>query len=106
MSSLLLTTKLHIPQVRTECVSRPCLVARLQKGLAHKLILISAPAGYGKTTLACEWLASCGQLSAWLSLDNEDNDPTRFNVSQNVIIMILIILMNVLSNPILGGSMA
>ena len=61
-----------------EHVPRSRLLARLQKGLAHKLILISAPAGYGKTTLACEWLASCGQLSAWVSLDNGDNDPARF----------------------------
>jgi ATP/maltotriose-dependent transcriptional regulator MalT len=78
MSSLLLTTKLHVPQIRTERVLRPRLVARLQPGLAYKLILISAPAGYGKTTLECEWLAGCRQLLAWVSLDKEDNDPVRF----------------------------
>ena len=43
-----------------------------------KLILISAPAGFGKTTLVSEWVASCGQPVAWLSLDERDNDPARF----------------------------
>jgi LuxR family maltose regulon positive regulatory protein len=61
-----------------EHVLRPRLVARLQKGLAHKLILISAPAGYGKTTLLCEWLATGKQLCAWVSLDKGDNDLSRF----------------------------
>jgi LuxR family maltose regulon positive regulatory protein len=53
-------------------------VARLQQGLAYKLILVSAPAGYGKTTVLCEWLATWGQPSAWISLDKGDNDPARF----------------------------
>jgi ATP/maltotriose-dependent transcriptional regulator MalT len=78
MSSLLLTTKLHVPQVRTSRVLRPRLLARLQQGLAYKLILTSAPAGYGKTTLVCEWLAGYEQLLAWVSLDKDDNDPARF----------------------------
>jgi LuxR family maltose regulon positive regulatory protein len=78
MSSPLLTTKLHIPQVRTARVLRPHLIKRLQQGLAQKLTLISAPAGYGKTTLLCEWLAVCGQPTAWVSLDRGDNDPGRF----------------------------
>jgi LuxR family transcriptional regulator, maltose regulon positive regulatory protein len=78
MSSLLLSTKLQAPQIRLERVPRLRLVERLQQGLAHKLILISAPAGYGKTTLLCEWLATCGKSSAWISLDKEDNDPPRF----------------------------
>src|SRR5512145_2018091 len=78
MSSLLLTTKLHVPQVRMEHVLRPRLVESLQHGLAYKLILISAPAGYGKTTSVCEWLGACGQPTAWVSLDKEDNDPARF----------------------------
>jgi len=78
MSSKLLTTKLHIPQIRIERVMRPHLVTCLQQGLDKKLILISAPAGYGKTTLICEWLLSCNQPTAWVSLDKGDNDPTRF----------------------------
>lgn len=51
---------------------------RLQQGLTHRLILISAPAGYGKSTLVCEWLTSREQLTAWVSLDKGDNDPIRF----------------------------
>lgn len=78
MPSLLLSTKIQIPQVRLNSVRRPNLLTRLQQGLAQKLILISAPAGYGKTTLVCEWLSSCGQPYAWVSLDNRDNDPARF----------------------------
>ncbi len=47
-------------------------------GLSGKLTLISASAGFGKTTLASEWLANCERPAAWLSLDEGDNDPTRF----------------------------
>jgi len=61
-----------------ERVFRPRLVECLQQGLAHKLVLISAPAGYGKTTSVCDWLVGCGQMAAWVSLDKEDNDPARF----------------------------
>ena len=78
MPGLLLTTKLQVPQIRSERVPRSRLVARLQQGLAYKLILVSAPAGYGKTTVLCEWLATCGQPSAWISLDKRDNDSARF----------------------------
>lgn len=78
MSGPLLTTKLHIPQARTASVLRPRLVMRLQQGLEQKLILISAPAGYGKTTLLCEWLADCRKTTAWVSVDKGDNDPSRF----------------------------
>lgn len=78
MSSSLLVTKLRVPQLRSEHVLRPQLVTHLQQGLTNKLILISAPAGYGKTTLASEWLATCDQACAWVSLDDGDNDPPRF----------------------------
>ena len=50
----------------------------MNEGLHRKLILISAPAGFGKTTLVSEWLAGCLQPVAWLSLDEGDNEPTRF----------------------------
>jgi LuxR family maltose regulon positive regulatory protein len=59
-------------------VLRPRLIERLNKGLNSKLTLISAPAGFGKTTLVSQWLASCGRPAAWLSLDEGENDPTRF----------------------------
>ena len=83
MSTPLLTTKIHIPPVRTELVSRPRLRARLDGGLKHKLILVSAPAGFGKTTLLSEWLHARPPdaptlTAAWLSLDEADNDPARF----------------------------
>ncbi len=59
---------------------RPRLIERLNEGLSsgRKLTLISASAGFGKTTLVSEWIASCGKPVAWLSLDEGDNDPTRF----------------------------
>jgi LuxR family maltose regulon positive regulatory protein len=73
-----LTTKLHIPPVRPALVSRPHLLAELQAGLHRKLTLISAPAGFGKTTVIREWAAGCAYPVAWLSLDASDSDPTRF----------------------------
>jgi LuxR family maltose regulon positive regulatory protein len=54
------------------------LLDRLDEGLHRKLTLVSAPAGFGKTTLCSEWLARCGRPIAWLSLDEGDNDPVRF----------------------------
>ena len=80
MSVPILATKLYIPPPRSKVVLRPRLIERLNAGLTakHKLTLISAPAGFGKTTLVSEWIAHCKQLVAWLSLDEGDNDPTRF----------------------------
>ncbi len=65
----LLTTKLYIPPVRPELVSRPRLIEQLNAGLHRKLTLISAPAGFGKTTLLSEWVAGCGRAVAWVSLE-------------------------------------
>ena len=59
-------------------MSRPRLINRLTEGLARKLILISAPAGFGKTTLLGEWVGRNEWPVAWVSLDESDNDPTRF----------------------------
>src|SRR5215472_16025726 len=72
-----LATKLYIPPPQPNIVRRPRLIARLNAGLDRKLTLISAPAGFGKTTLLSAWLAGCGRLAAWLSLDASDNDPAR-----------------------------
>jgi LuxR family transcriptional regulator, maltose regulon positive regulatory protein len=78
MPETLLLTKFYIPPPRPKAVLRPRLVERLNEGLDRKLVLTSAPAGFGKTTLVSEWTASCGRPVAWLSLDDRDNDPTRF----------------------------
>jgi LuxR family maltose regulon positive regulatory protein len=74
----LLQTKLFVPPVRPELVLRPQLVERLNVGPGQKLTLVSAPAGFGKTTLVAEWLRGAERPVAWLSLDEEDNDPVRF----------------------------
>jgi len=78
MTMPLLTTKLYIPPPRPNLVSRPRLIKRLNAGLHRKLTLISAPAGFGKTTLLSEWVAGCGWPVAWLSLDKGDNDSAQF----------------------------
>jgi LuxR family maltose regulon positive regulatory protein len=80
MAAPLLKTKLYIPPPRPELVSRPRLMERLNAGLDRKLTLVSAPAGFGKTTLVSAWIAGCEprMRAAWLSLDKGDNDPTRF----------------------------
>src|SRR5438034_3923734 len=78
MPTPLLATKLYIPRLRPNVVSRPRLIERLNEGLHRNLTLISAPAGFGKTTLASAWVASCDRQVAWLSLDEGDSDPTRF----------------------------
>ena len=78
MSTPLLATKLYIPPPSPNVVLRPRLITRLNAGLHRKLTLISAPAGFGKTTLVSEWLASCHRPAAWLSLDAGDTDPIRF----------------------------
>ena len=78
MSTPILATKLYLPPPRPKAVLRPRLIDRLNEGLQRKLTLISAPAGFGKTTLTSAWVAGCGRSVAWLSLDERDNDPVRF----------------------------
>lgn len=78
---LLLVTKLYVPAAGSQLVSRPRLVERLNEGLRCRLTLISAPAGFGKTTLLSEWCALAPEAMspiAWVSLDQGDNDPARF----------------------------
>ena len=95
MTNFVLTTKLYIPPTQPELVSRPHLIKKLNEGLHRKLTLISAPAGFGKTTLVSDWIANLqldgekGSQSgnrtsgnknrvAWLSLDEGDNDLDSF----------------------------
>jgi LuxR family transcriptional regulator, maltose regulon positive regulatory protein len=74
----LLATKLAIPQVRSDAVSRARLFAVLDQTMARRLILVSTPAGSGKTTLLAAWARRAESPVAWLSLDGDDNDPVRF----------------------------
>lgn len=78
MSISILATKLYVPPPGPKIVLRERLIEQLNLGLDRRLTLISAPAGFGKTTLVSEWIASCGRPTAWLSLDEGDNDSTRF----------------------------
>ncbi len=79
MSTTLLSSKLHLPPRRRKLVARQRLIGRLDSALADELALtlVSAPAGYGKTTLLSDWLADSDR-AAWLSLDARDNDPVWF----------------------------
>ncbi len=101
MSIPILATKLHILRPRPNVVPRIHLIERLNEGLHRNLTLISAPAGFGKTTLLSEWIADCELPVAWLSLDEADNELTRFlayfvaalqtvipNVGEGVLVML------------------
>ena len=84
MTDLLLATKLAIPPKRVDIVQRPRLLEKMDAGLKQNgsfgryFTLVSAPAGYGKTTLVLDWIQRLGLPIAWLSLDEPDNDPRRF----------------------------
>ena len=77
-TDLLIRTKLHRPFTRSELVPRPRLQEQIAQGLRGPLTLITAPAGFGKTTLVASCIASCGLPIAWLSLDKDDNQAERF----------------------------
>ena len=74
----MLATKFAIPQVSASLVPRARLVAALHEGVARRLVVVSTPAGFGKTTLLATWARQAGSPVAWLSLDRDDNDPARF----------------------------
>lgn len=77
-TSGLLRTKLLVPRIPGRVIPRPRLLSHLANALAGKLILVAAPAGFGKTTVLTQWLAARDVDAAWVSLDERDNDPTRF----------------------------
>src|SRR5512140_1102965 len=101
MPTPILATKLYIPPPRAKIVIRPRLIERINEGLSSgcKLTIISAAAGFGKTTLVSEWVASCGRPVAWLSLDADDSDPTRF-------IAYLVAALQTISADIGAGALA
>jgi LuxR family transcriptional regulator, maltose regulon positive regulatory protein len=74
----LVRTKLRLPYTRVELVPRPRLQKEIEEGIRGPLTLITAPAGFGKTTLVASCIASCGMPAAWLSLDKNDNQSERF----------------------------
>ncbi len=78
--AVLLATKLHVPAIGTQLVHRAALLDVLSAGRSRKLTLLSAPAGWGKTTLLAQWALGAGedQRFGWLSLDPSDNDPVWF----------------------------
>ena len=78
MSTSLLSTNLYIPRPSQELVARARLFDKLSEGLQRPLTLVSAPAGFGKTTLVCEWVRQAGLPVAWVSLDQGDNETVRF----------------------------
>lgn len=78
MKTQILQSKIYTPQPSSNVVPRERLIHLLNQGLHHKLCLISAPAGYGKTTLLSDWIAQQNEPCAWISLDEKDNEPRRF----------------------------
>jgi LuxR family transcriptional regulator, maltose regulon positive regulatory protein len=78
MGDPLLATKIHFPRPRSHLMHRPRLTQRLQQGMRRALALISAPVGFGKSTLLSDWLTAGSIPVAWLSLDPQDNEPVRF----------------------------
>ena len=73
-----LRTKLNVPPLRSGWVSRPRLDKRMDEGFERKLILISAPAGFGKTTLLVDWIRKRNIPTAWFSVDKGDDAPLHF----------------------------
>jgi LuxR family maltose regulon positive regulatory protein len=74
----ILRTKLHRPSVPRDYLHRPRLIERLSQNIDRSLTVVSAPAGYGKSTLLSSWVNGYGILNAWLSLDESDNDTAQF----------------------------
>jgi len=73
-----LRTKLYVPPLQSKWISRMRLLKRMDEGFERKLTLISAPAGFGKTTLLVEWIHQKKIPVAWFSVDKKDNDPVHF----------------------------
>lgn len=105
MAVPIVVTKLHVPPPPRAIIPRARLITKLNAGLQGKLVLISAPAGFGKTTLISEWTDGCGseRLISWVHLDEGDNEPIRF---LSYIIAALQIHQPDLGEPALSGLFA
>lgn len=104
MLKQILATKIYIPRPHPGSVSRARLIDRLNTGTHGKLTLISAPAGFGKTTLVTEWIANDERPVAWFSLDQDDSDPVRFltyvvSALQTIVPGIGVDIVNLLASP-------
>jgi LuxR family maltose regulon positive regulatory protein len=75
---VLLATKIGIPRIRPDLLPRSHLISRLEEVTSHDVVLVSTPAGFGKTTLLASWAKRTERPLTWLSLDPDDNDPGRF----------------------------
>ena len=89
---------IQAPSPAQDCRA-PAAARAVERRIARKLTLISAAAGFGKTTLASEWAAACGLPAAWLSLDEGDNDPARF-------LAYLIAALQTVAPPVGQGALA
>ena len=81
MAHSMIATKLHVPRLRVDIVHRQRLLELLDQGAQARLTLVSAPAGFGKTTLLVDWLSTrktAGRSVAWVSLDQTDNEAAAF----------------------------
>jgi LuxR family transcriptional regulator, maltose regulon positive regulatory protein len=78
MPAPILAAKLYVPPAQPAAVTRSRLIEHLDEGLHRRLTLVSAAAGFGKTTILGEWVTGSGRPVAWLSLDDGDSDPARF----------------------------
>ncbi len=94
----LLKTKLFIPRLPPAMVSRPRLVTLLNEGVKHPLTILTAPAGFGKSTLLAEWVAQSKLPVAWIGLDRQDNDPFR------LLAYLLAAMRGVLPDPSAGAE--
>src|SRR6266536_2802308 len=74
---ILLATKLRVPRSRPDILVRPRLLDRVEEAAARELLLVSAPAGFGKSTLLAEWARATNRPVGWVSLDSDDNDQVR-----------------------------
>jgi len=75
---LLLATKIAIPRIRPDLLPRSHLIGRLEEATSRDVVLVSTPAGFGKTTLLASWAKRTQRPLTWLSLDRDDYDPGRF----------------------------